>query len=712
MAASERKVRQSDLVIAVALMVILGVLLIPVPTQLLDILLVFSISAGVLVLILTVQIERPLELSAFPSLLLMLTLFRLALNVATTRQILLQAYAGKVIQAFGDFVVGGNYVIGIVIFLILVLINFIVITKGSARIAEVAARFTLDAMPGKQMSIDADLNAGLIDEKTALTRRRDLSREADFYGAMDGASRFVRGDAIAGLIITAINIGAGFAVGMWQQDLSAVESLRTYTILTIGDGLVAQIPALVISTAAGMLVTRAAEETELGTAVANQLFVRPKPLMITGGVLAAIACVPGLPFVPFMALGSAIGGFGYALRRRQPAAAEKAGGRAVGPGGARPAEGELGQGPDRPALPSSPAALKHVLSVSPMDLEIGFGLVPLVDRAQNGKLVDRIGMVRSQIAEDIGVVMPPVNVRDNVNLRNNEYSIKIRGLEVARNSVRPGSLLAISPGGDVVLEGGIPVHEPAFGFEAFWIPEERREAAEAQGLTVVDCASVITTHLAEVVKRNAADILSRQSVSDLIDQVKESNAAVVQELIPNKMPVGSVHRVLQGLLRERVSIRDLPVILETLADQADRTQDTAILVEYCRRALSGHICRHYLGPDAALYAIGISPQLEEMMRQAIHREGQELGQLALDPALARGLLDSIRAALDATKREDVQTVLLCSPLVRAQLRQLTWHDFRDVPVLSFAEVAEDVRVNMVSMIPAPRTGAQPTDQVE
>ncbi|MFH0880876.1 MAG: flagellar biosynthesis protein FlhA [Lentisphaerota bacterium] len=698
------KFRQIDLIMAACLMLVLAVLLIPVPTPFLDVLLVISIGSGVLVLVFVIELKDPLEFSSFPSVLLMLTLFRLSLNVATTRQILLTAYGGEVIQSFGDFVVGGNYVVGIVVFCILMVINFMVITKGSGRIAEVAARFTLDAMPGKQMSIDADLNQGLIDESEALLRRKKLTQEADFYGAMDGASKFVRGDAVAGLIITIINISAGFAIGMLQRGMTASESLARYTILTVGDGLVAAIPSLIISTAAGILVTRAASDEDLGTEVAGQLFVRPKQLLITGGILSIIALVPGLPFLPFIVLGSSLSGLGWSLHRKKilPAGArEGAKGELTSPAGGE--SKKLGDKKKQPeALPSSASALKNVLAVSPMDLEIGFGLVPLVDRNQGGKLIDRIGMVRNQIAEELGIVLPPVNVRDNVNLKNTEYCVKIRGLEVARGAVRPGSLLAIDPSSEVKLEGYLPVREPAFGFQAYWIPEAKRDLVESKGLTVVDCSSVITTHLAAVVKRFAADILTRQDVNDLIEQLKQTHAAVVQELVPGKMSIGSIHRILQGLLREKVSIRDLAIIMETLADHGGRTQEIALLVEFCRRALGGHICREYQMPDGVLKAIGLHPDLEGLIRKSTHKENVVIGTLTLSPNLAHDILESIRVSMELARRKGAEPVLLCSPSIRPQVRQLTQHDFRDTAVISFAEVPDTVQVDMLSMIPLPK----------
>ncbi len=685
---------QTDVIVAGAIVLILGVLIVPVPTTLLDLLLVMNIGLAVLILIMTTQLKDALDLSSFPSLLLILTLFRLSLNVATTRQILLRGFAGNVIQSFGDFVVGGNYIIGVVIFLILVVINFMVITKGSGRVAEVAARFTLDAMPGKQMSIDADLNAGLIDENVAIERREKLVREADFYGAMDGASKFVRGDAIAGLIITIINITAGFAVGMLQQGMTAADAITKYTILTVGDGLVAQVPALIISTAAGVLVTRAASNETMGAEISTQLFFKPKPLMLTGGILTAIAFVPGLPFLPFLALGGTIGGMGIAMKKNAPEQEQEKESES------KAGMGKLPGGKAAGALP--PAASKVVPSISPVDLEIGFGLVSLVDSKQGGKLIDRIGVVRGQLAEELGFVLPPVNVRDNIKLKNNEYCIRIRGLEIARDSVKPGFLMAINPGGEEKLEGCTAVTEPTFGFQAYWIPEEKRSLAESKGMTVVDAASVVTTHLTEEAKRHAADLISRQDVSDMIDRCKETHPSVVQELIPAKLSIGGVHRVLQGLLEERVSIRNLPLILETISDQAGRTQDTGLLVEFSRRELGGHICHSHLAQDGSLPAVGIHPDLQTILKKGTHREGSEVGSLILDPRVAQGIVESIRQAIEPLAGKGMEPVLLCSPVVRPQLRHLTRHKFRELAVISFAEVPDSIRVEMLGIVAAPK----------
>ncbi len=694
--------RQTDVYMAIALVLILAVLLVPVAPVLLDGLLALSIGLGLLVLLLTTQVRDPLHFSAFPSLLLMLTLFRLALNVATTRQILLNAYAGRIIQAFGQFVVGGNHIVGAVIFLILTTINFVVITRGAQRIAEVAARFTLDSMPGKQMSIDADLNAGLIDEKTAMRRREELNLEADFFGAMDGASRFVRGDAIAGLVITVINVVGGFGIGVGQRGMTSADALSTYTLLTIGDGLVAQIPALVISTAAAMLVTRAASNETLGGEVERQVFLRADPLMLTGGILCAMALAPGLPTLPFLTLGGAVAGTGYWLRRS---------------GRDRPFEGtpcatgaapaEAGEKP-RPASMLLPRSVTSIPPVSPLDLEIGFGLVPLVDARQGGRLIERIGHIRTQLAEELGFLLPAVNVRDNIRLKNTDYAILIRGIEVARGSVRPGLWLAIRPRGAPPLEGHVAVKEPAFGCEAYWIPADQRDAAERKGLTVVDAATAITTHLAEVAKQHAADLLTRQNVSDMLEALKESHAAVIQELLPNRLSIGVIHRVLQRLLRERVSIRDLPSLLECLADQASRTQDPGMLAEFCRKALGAQLTAGYVADDGSLAAVGLHPDTEAELKKAIRREANELGTLLLEPAAARRLLTAVREAVERARERHPNPLLLCGPLVRSHLRQLIEHELPSTPVFSFAEVPETVTVNLLEIVQVPhRLGASP-----
>lgn len=698
-------IRKSDIVTSLVLLLVLAVMFIPIPTPLLDMLLVINIAVSILMMVYIISIKDALEFSSFPTVLLLVTLMRLSVNVSSTRQILLNAYAGDVIESFGDFVAGGNYLVGLVIFAIIVVINFKVITKGSGRIAEVAARFTLDALPGKQMSVDADLNQGIIDEKEAIARREKLVKETDFYGAMDGASKFVSGDAMAGLIIIVLNIIAGFAIGMTQKGMGAGEALSRYTILTIGDGLVSQIPALVISTAAGVLVTRATSDGDLGTEVKGQLFCQPRPMILTGGMLVAAGLVPGLPFFPFMLIGGISGGMGYALTVKQ----KREGSKTV----AAPRGGVAGQldsttialpRDERKSIEPTAKAYKEILNIAAMELKIGFGLVSLVDRQQGGNLIDRIGNVRHQVAEELGIVIPPVNVQDDMGLASHEYRVFVRGLEVARFKVVSGHLLAIDPSGDVVFDGFQKTKDPSFGFSAYWVPESRRAMAEARGLTLVDAASVITTHLATLVRAHASELLGRQDVSDLIDQVKVHHKAVVDELIPNKLEIGSVHRVLQELLKEQVSIRDLPVILETLADNATQTKDVGLLTELSRHALGGTITQPYLTPDGMLKAIGLHPDLERLLKES----GTAIGAtttLRMAPELARSVLDHIVTAVGYAREAGVEPVLIASPSVRRLAKQLAQCEIKTLPVLSLGEVPEWVNVDIINMIPAPSKAA-------
>jgi flagellar biosynthesis protein FlhA len=703
------KIRKSDIVTSLVLLLVLAIMFIPIPTQLLDLLLVINIAISILMMVYIISIKDPLEFSSFPTVLLMVTLMRLAVNVSSTRQILLNAFAGDVIEAFGDFVAGGNYLVGLVIFAIIVVINFKVITKGSGRIAEVAARFTLDALPGKQMSIDADLNQGIIDEKDAIVRRAKLVSETDFYGAMDGASKFVSGDAMAGLIIIVINIVAGLAIGMSQKGMAAGEALSRYTILTIGDGLVSQIPALIISTGAGVLVTRAGGDQDLGSEVSGQLFYRPRPLILTGGMMMAAGLVPGLPFVPFVVIGATSIGAGYLLRNNTDKddvapRPELPDGKKIQSGrlDAGHAAGELAAPPPKPQEPTA-KAFKEVLNVSAMEMKIGFGLISLVDREQGGYLIDRIGNVRGQVAEDLGFVMPPVNVQDDMTLGSNEYCILVRGLEVARHTAMPGFLLAIDPAGEMTVEGAQKTTDPSFGFDAYWVQESRRTSLESRGFTVVDPVGVITTHLATLVKSYAAELITRQDVKDLIEQVKEKHSAVVEELIPHKLETGAVHRVLQGLLKEQVSIRDLPVILETLADHATQTKDVGLLTELSRNALGGTITQPYLAPDGTLKAIGLHPRLEQLLQQS----GTAIGAtttLRMDPALAREVLDNLVVAVGSARRAGIEPVMITSPSVRRLARQLFQCEMKNLPVLSLGEVPDWVNVDVINMIPAPGAG--------
>ncbi|HLT57475.1 MAG TPA: flagellar biosynthesis protein FlhA [Limnochordales bacterium] len=668
----EAALRHGDVTIVVAVVLILVMMVVPLPTGLIDLLLAVNISLALLVLMLTMNVRHPLDFSVFPALLLVLTLFRLALNVSTTRLILLQADAGSIIRAFGHFVVGGNYVVGFVVFLILVIIQFIVITRGAERVAEVAARFTLDAMPGKQMSIDADLNAGLITEDEARRRRQDIQREADFYGAMDGASKFVKGDAIAALVITAVNILGGFAVGVGQRGMGWGEALQRYTLLTVGDGLVSQIPALLIATATGIIITRAASEASLGRDVTGQLVAEPRIMLVAAAILLAFALLPGLPAVPFLVLSAMVGGLGLLSRQEQ---------RVQPPP------------PPEPAAERRPESVLGLLHVDPMELEIGYGLIPLVDTEQGGDVLERVSMIRRQMALELGIVVPSIRIRDNMELDANAYVVRIKGVEVGRGQLMPTHYLAMDSGATAKIQG-IETREPAFGLPALWIAPSERAAAEQAGYTVVDASAVLATHLTEIIRRHAADLLGRQETRTLLDKVKEEFPAVVEELVPELLSVGEVQRVLQNLLREGVPIRNLVVILEVLADAARTTRDVALLTEAVREGLAPQISQLYTGEDGVLPALTLDPALEEELREAL-TDGQTL---AWAPPRAQRFLDRLARAYEAALTRGQSPVLLCPPGLRRPLRQLTMRSLPRLPVLAYSEVAAGVEVRAVGMV--------------
>ncbi len=668
--------RQGDVTIVLAVVLIVVMMVVPLPTALIDLLLAVNISLALLVLMLTMNVRRALDFSVFPTLLLVLTLFRLALNVSTTRLILLQADAGTIIQAFGNFVVGGNYVVGFVVFLILVIIQFVVITRGAERVAEVAARFTLDAMPGKQMSIDADLNAGLITEDEARSRRQDIQREADFYGAMDGASKFVKGDAIAGLIISAVNVLGGFAVGVGQRGMDFTDALQRYTLLTVGDGLVSQIPALLIATATGIIITRAASEASLGQDVTGQLAADPRVLQVAAGVMFAFALIPGLPFVPFAALSVLVGGLSLVVRQEQRRAAPA-------PPPAQP----------EPGVDRRPESVLGLLQVDPMELEIGYGLIPLVDAEQGGDVLERVSMIRRQIALELGIVVPSIRIRDNMELAANAYVVRIKGVEVGRGELLPSHYLAMDGGATARIQG-IETREPAFGLPALWISPSDRVAAEQAGYTVVDASAVLATHLTEIIRRHAADLLGRQETRTLLDKVKEEFPAVVEELVPELLSVGEVQRVLQGLLREGVPIRNLVVILEVLTDAARQTRDVAVLTEAVREGLAAQITQLYTTESGVLAALTLDPALEEELREAMP-DGQSL---AWAPQRAQLFLDSLARAFEAAAAHGHQPVLLCPPALRRSLKQLTSRSMPRLAVMAYNEVAAGVEVRAVGMV--------------
>lgn len=679
---------QGDVMVALASIGILLAMLVPIPPLLLDLLLAANITLALLIFVISLYILRPLDLSVFPSLLLVLTLFRLSLNVASTRLVLLHgsegaAAAGRIINAFGVFVVGGSYIVGAVVFAILAVIQFMVITKGSGRIAEVSARFTLDAMPGKQLSIDAELNAGLVTEQEARARRLEISREADFYGAMDGASKFVRGDAIAGMIIIAINILGGLAIGVLQNGMDLMEALQTYTLLTVGDGLVTQIPALAISTAAGIVMTRAASESELSSTLSRQMLFYPKPLGITAGVLLFVGLIPGMPFLPFFAVAAVIGTVAYSRVNAAPSM----GGRRTGEAG----------GEETPAIPPGPEKVETLLPLDLLILEVGYGLIPLVDASQGGDLLDRIKLIRRQFALDMGFVVPPVRIRDNLSLRPNSYSVKIKGVEVAQGEVMVGHFLAMDPGTAQEPVEGIETEEPTFGLPARWISAALKERAQVLGYTVVDPSSVVATHLSEVIRREARELVGRQEVQALLDNLKQTHPALVEGIIPTQISLGAVQRVLQGLLMEGVSIRDLPTILEALADYAPFTKDSILLTEHARQSLAKSICRSLVGPDGGLSVLTLGPIMEHTLSEAIMQNEQE-SYLALEPRLAQKVVEAVAKGVEQCLPIAGQPVFLCTAAVRPHLRRLIERYLPQVMVLSYNEIGPRLSVKVLRTV--------------
>lgn len=675
----DRLLRQSDFVMAAGIVLILGLMIIPIPPILLDLSLSFSITLSVVVLLVSAYIYKPLDFSVFPSILLISTLLRLSLNIASTRLILMRGdtgidAAGKVIKSFGEFVVGGNFVVGFVIFLILVLINFIVITKGAGRIAEVSARFTLDAMPGKQMSIDADLNAGLIDETEARRRRQEISREADFYGAMDGASKFVRGDAIAGIIIMVINIIGGFLIGVLQKGMPIAEAAKTYTILTVGDGLVAQIPALITSTAAGIIVSRAAAEANLGAEMVKQLLFSPKALGTTAGILAFFGLIPGLPHIPFLMLATITGVGAYFMVK---------------------AKGEREAAPIQTEEARPVETLESLLPLDPLSLEIGYGLIPLVE--EGGPLLSRIKAIRKQMVTEMGFIVPPVHIKDNLSLKPTQYSILIKGVEVASAEVMVNKYLAISSGAEKTKIEGFPTKDPTFGLPALWIDEKDMERAQLAGYTVVDVPSVITTHLTEVIRNYAHELLGKQDVQKLLDNLSKTHPKVVEDLLPNLLNLGALQKVLQNLLKERVSIRDLQTILETLSDYANVTKDTDILTEYVRQALARSITKQLQNPDGSISVILIDPKVERAIIEAVQSTPQS-SYLALDPITTEKIIDSIKKGFEEGVMKGYQPVILCSPAIRRFVKKLSERVSNSITVVSHGEIVSNTKVYSIGTV--------------
>lgn len=673
--------KQSDLILAVGVVVILIFMIVPMPAFLLDLSLSFSITISIVIILVSAYTKKPLDFSVFPSVLLVTTLLRLSLNIASTRLILTHGdtgtdAAGMVIKAFGEFVIGGNFVVGFIVFLILVIINFVVITKGAGRIAEVSARFTLDAMPGKQMSIDADLNAGLIDDKEARRRRQEISREADFYGSMDGASKFVRGDAIAAIVIMAVNIIGGFLIGVIQKGMSMSDAVTTYTILTVGEGLVAQIPALIISTASGLIVTRAASDANLGEDIVRQVLVNPKALGTSAGILGLLGLIPGLPHIPFLTLAALVGGAAYYLGRERATAEQAAEAGAAASAGAeqqKPAE-----------------TLESLLPVDPISLEIGYGLIPLVE--EGGQLLSRIKAIRKQMVTDMGFIVPPVHIKDNLTLKPTGYSVLVKGVEIASGEVILNKYLAITPGTEAEPMEGIRTKDPAFGLEAIWIDDRDMERAQVAGYTVVDVPSVITTHLTELLKNHAHELLGKQDVQRLLDNLSRTHPKVVDDIVPSLLSLGIVQRVLQNLLKERVSIRDLQSILEALSDYAAVTKDPEVLTEYARQSMARNITKQIQNYDGSVSVLIMDPKVERLIVESIQATPQGMTYLSLDPAVSDRIAEKIKRSFEDGMARGYQPVLLCSQTIRRFVKRLTDRISNSIMVVSNGEIAPNTKV--------------------
>lgn len=657
-------------------------MVIPLPTLLLDVLIFINLTIALTIILVAMNNKEPLQFSIFPALLLLTTLFRLALNVSTTRSILTNGKAGQMIETFGEFVVGGSAIIGLMVFLILVIIQFLVITKGSERVAEVAARFTLDAMPGKQMSIDADLNAGMITEQEARERRVKIGREADFYGAMDGASKFVKGDAIAAIVITIINILGGLLIGMTVHDMPMGEAVQTFTLLSIGDGLVSQIPALLISTATGIIVTRAASDGNLGSDITSQLFAYPKLLYIVAGFVAMFGLLPTInPFLPFAISGIVAFG-GYRMQQNLTRNEEEVDSEAD--------EQELEE-------VRSPESVVNLLQIDPIEFEFGYGLIPLADTNQGGDLLDRVIMIRRQCALELGIVVPVIRIRDNIQLSPNEYVIKIKGNRVAYGELILDHYLGMSPGIDDDSIEGIETTEPAFGLPALWLSEEMKEQAELSGYTVVDPPSVVSTHLTEVIKRYAHELIGRQEVRKLIDHIKETSPAVVEELMPELMSVGEIQKVLMRLLKEKISVRNLGVILETLADYASLTKNPDVLTEYVRQALSRQITLQFTTQGDPLKVITAGASLEKRIADSI-QQSEQGNYLSIDPESSQLIYQEVMEQVNRIQQTGVQPILLTSPAIRMYLRQFLERYIPDLPILSYNELEPDVEVQSIGVV--------------
>lgn len=674
--------RIRDLSILVGIIGIVLMMVVPVNIHLLDVLLIVNISLAIMILLVSMNTQEALQFSIFPSLLLITTLFRLALNVSTTRNILANAEAGKVVGTFGSFVAQGNIVVGFVVFLILVIVQFIVITKGSERVSEVAARFTLDAMPGKQMSIDADLNAGLINEIQARERRKKIEGEADFYGAMDGASKFVKGDAIASMIILVINLIGGLIIGMIYHKMSIGEAASTFTRLSIGDGLVSQIPALLISTASGLIVTRATSEGNLASDLTAQIFSHPKLLYIVAGTIVILGLATPIGPVATLPLAAVLVISAYRKQKTQQR---------------KLVEDEAAEEQQQIEEVRSPESVISLLQVDPIEFEFGYGLIPLADIQQGGDLLDRIILIRRQCALELGIVVPVIRIRDNIQLKPNEYVIKIKGNAIARGELLLNHYLAMSPGVDDDSISGIETQEPAFGLPAIWIDEAMKERAELSGYTVVDPPSVVATHLTEVIKRHAYELIGRQETRALIDNVKESYPALVEELIPNILSIGDVQKVLVKLLRENISVRDLVTIMETLADYGTYTKDPDLLTEYVRQALSRQITQQFSAGSDSLKVITVGPSFEKKIAESVQQTEQG-SYLALDPSTSQQVVQKLNEQINKAVQSGQHPIVLTSPTIRMYLRQLLERTLQDIPVLSYSELEPNVEIQSLGVV--------------
>ncbi|GHV13011.1 flagellar biosynthesis protein FlhA [Fibrobacterales bacterium] len=673
-----------DSIVIFGIVCIVLIMIVPLPPVMLDVCLTFMIGIALMVLMTSMVIDNVLDFSVYPGMLLVVTLFRLALNIASTRLILSEGQAGQVIASFGSYVTAGNIIVGTIMFIILVVIQFVVITKGSTRIAEVAARFTLDAMPGKQMAVDADLNAGNITEEEARKRRSDISREADFYGAMDGASKFVRGDAIAGLIITGINILGGIILGVVMQGMDIMEALETFTKLTIGDGLVSQIPALMISTSSGIIVTRAASKNNLGAELVNQFTQSSKALGISSFVMVLLGIVPGMPTIPFLVIGGLLGFTSYRMAFGVQTKDEKE------------AEAKAKKAAEEAAAVPKEEKIEDYLLVDQMELEIGYGLIPLVDVNQGGDLLERITMLRRQMAGELGMIVPPIRIRDNIQLSPNEYLIKIKGNDVGRGELMMGSFLAMNPGNVSQRIPGIKTKEPAFGLEALWITVSQKESAELAGYTVVELPAVLATHLTEIIRRYAAEILMRQDVKTLVENVKKNSPAVVEELTPAILSLGEIQQILCMLLQERISIRDLASILELMANAAKLSKDTVFVNEQVRLGLMRQICKPYINNNQ-ISVIALAPDLEQMFEASLQATNKG-PRLVIRPDLVGKILERMDAIQNKVQAAGEQPIIVCSPNVRFALKKLLESNFPNLVILSYNEIVPGVNISVLDTL--------------